>query len=163
MGTTIRRPTEKSTQKWKVTLMHQWPLGMSSESRPRGGEDVILLSFSAHSSHHIVSCGTSNHTTYCWCVGLVALHKFDQLSVFWAYQISDSSGFLVSRAYLWPFKHLLPLQLLTLMVFFIFRLLRNNSKVTLLWDSFPPCRKSLFPSAESFCHFRICYFSETPI
>jgi len=35
---------------------------------PRGGEHVILLPLSVHSSHHILSCGLGHHTTRCWCV-----------------------------------------------------------------------------------------------
>lgn len=64
----MMRPTAKSSQNWKVTQMHQWPLGTSSESPPRGGEHVIQLSLSVHGSHHILSCGLSHHTTCCWCV-----------------------------------------------------------------------------------------------
>lgn len=63
----IRRPTEKwGQQKWKVTLMHRWSLGTSSESPLRGGEHAILLSLpiAAITLFHVVC----HHTTCCSCV-----------------------------------------------------------------------------------------------
>lgn len=141
----MRRLSEKSTQKWKNTLMYQWPLGTSLESPARGGEHVILLSLPIEVMmfFHVVWVTAQPVVDVCG-GGLAQIWPTLRVLSLSHLRINSIISVLLNNSYPPSPPH---------WYLFIFRLMGNKSKVILLLDYFPLRRKSLFLSAVSYLYY----------